>query len=474
MRAPIRLAPVTIALALASMTPAARAVGVGTPATVASSCPNVIFTYPSGLRATRRVVLHGRVSCAEAMRVIRVWRAHPCRSRICPPQAGGWICSYLSPVEIKDSGGLRTGGCYRPPFHRGPFFDIDKLSASASAAGSPPGIDVVAAEVPGPPRPVFDRTATVRTVSGAVFVKTPGSGNFTPLTSLSSVPMGTTIDTTNGTVQLTSANASGRTQSGQFYSGVFKITQSKTHSRLKRSRVVSITVLSLVGGLPTGCAARRAGVFATGAAASARRLWGNAHGNFRTRGRYASATVRGTKWLTEDTCAGTLVKVARGVVAVEDLRTHETVLVPAGRSLLSKSGATGATELTARLAAGTVNCGLTFSEIEHKTVHFLLCVGLLPQPNGTNPLRQWAKLQADGHTTTCVDKVSELANCLASVNGAAHGGVTGYGANVVPPGTTLALGVYVCKVSEAGVECIIPATGKGFSITPNLATVIGG
>jgi hypothetical protein len=472
MRAPIRLAPVTIALAIALMTPVARAVDNGTAATVRPSCPNVAFTYPSGLRATRRVVLHGSVSCAEAMRVINVWRTHPCRSRICPPQAGGWICSYLSAVEVKDSGGLLTGGCYRPPFHRGPSFDIDKLSARASAAGMLSGTALVA-KVSAKRTPVFGRTATVRTVSGAVLIKTPSSANFAPLTSLASVPMGTTIDSTNGTVLLTSATPSGGSQSGRFYSGIFKITQSKTRSRLKRHHVSGVTLLSLVGGLPAGCATSRTRVFATGAAASARRLWGNAHGNFRTQGRYASATVRGTKWLTEDTCAGTLVNVARGVVAVEDLRTHKTVLVPAGKSLLSKSGAKGATELTARLATGKVNCGLTFRQTERKTVHFLLCVGLLPQPNGTNPLRQWAKLEADGHTTTCVDKVSELANCLASVNGAARG-VPGYGANVVPPGTTLALGIYVCKVSEAGVECTIPATGKGFSIAPNLATVIGG
>ena len=42
--------------------------------------------------------------------------------------------------------------------------------------------------------------------------------------------------------------------------------------------------------------------------------------------------MRGTKWLTEDTCAGTLVKVARGIVTVEDLITHKTLLVRAGHS----------------------------------------------------------------------------------------------------------------------------------------------
>ena len=51
-----------------------------------------------------------------------------------------------------------------------------------------------------------------------------------------------------------------------------------------------------------------------------RRLWGNGRGRFRTRGRYGAATVRGTKWLTDDRCDGTLVRVKRGKVAVKDLQ----------------------------------------------------------------------------------------------------------------------------------------------------------
>jgi hypothetical protein len=74
---------------------------------------------------------------------------------------------------------------------------------------------------------------------------------------------------------------------------------------------------------------------------TARRLWGNVHGNFRTTGRYASATVRGTEWLTEDTCAGTLVKVARGVVSVDDFPHHRTVLVRAPHRFLSHPGPGG-------------------------------------------------------------------------------------------------------------------------------------
>jgi hypothetical protein len=64
-----------------------------------------------------------------------------------------------------------------------------------------------------------------------------------------------------------------------------------------------------------------------------RRLWGDGKGRFRTKGRYAASTVRGTKWLTEDRCGFTVVKVARGRVAVRDLVRKRTRVVRAGRSL---------------------------------------------------------------------------------------------------------------------------------------------
>jgi len=49
-----------------------------------------------------------------------------------------------------------------------------------------------------------------------------------------------------------------------------------------------------------------------------RRLWGNGRGRFRTAGRYSAATVRGTWWLVEDRCDGTLTRVRRGEVEIED------------------------------------------------------------------------------------------------------------------------------------------------------------
>jgi hypothetical protein len=61
-----------------------------------------------------------------------------------------------------------------------------------------------------------------------------------------------------------------------------------------------------------------------------RKLWAHVKGRFRTRGRHAAATVRGTIWLTKDTCDGTLTFVRRGLVAVRDFTRRKTFMVPAG------------------------------------------------------------------------------------------------------------------------------------------------
>ena len=67
-----------------------------------------------------------------------------------------------------------------------------------------------------------------------------------------------------------------------------------------------------------------------------RQLWAKGKGKFRTRGRYASATVRGTVWLTADRCDGTLTRVNQGIVQVADFTLKKTFLVHAGASHLAK------------------------------------------------------------------------------------------------------------------------------------------
>ena len=67
------------------------------------------------------------------------------------------------------------------------------------------------------------------------------------------------------------------------------------------------------------------------------KLWGNGKGKFRTNGKYSAATVRGTIWLVEDRCEGTLTKVRRGTVQVRDFKRKKTVTVKAGHSYLARA-----------------------------------------------------------------------------------------------------------------------------------------
>ncbi len=174
----------------------------------------------------------------------------------------------------------------------------------------------------------FNKTVVVRAVSGKVRVRTPGGAGFVDLEGTEGIPMGSTVDTTQGVVELTSlARKGGKPQKAQFYEGVFKVTQSG-----------SVTQLALTEALASCGSARGAGASAAAKKKPKKRhLWGDGKGSFRTTGKYSSATVRGTKWLVEDSCAGTRTRVVRGTVTVRDNVRHKTVIVKAGKSYLARA-----------------------------------------------------------------------------------------------------------------------------------------
>jgi hypothetical protein len=91
-----------------------------------------------------------------------------------------------------------------------------------------------------------------------------------------------------------------------------------------------VTTLTLSG--PLVCPSRKV----SAKKPPSRSLWGNGAGNYITTGRYAAATVRGTVWLTQDTCNGTLIRVQSGTVSVFDKVKKRTVIVRAGKSYLAK------------------------------------------------------------------------------------------------------------------------------------------
>jgi hypothetical protein len=76
----------------------------------------------------------------------------------------------------------------------------------------------------------------------------------------------------------------------------------------------------------------------TAARAKKRQLWGSDKGGkFRTKGRHSTATVRGTVWLTKDTCTTTTTVVREGSVVVKDVAKHKNVKVKAGHRYVARA-----------------------------------------------------------------------------------------------------------------------------------------
>jgi hypothetical protein len=185
------------------------------------------------------------------------------------------------------------------------------------------------------PPPVLGKAVNVVPVSGTVLIRLPGKKKFVKLTAGQQVPVGSIVDARKGVVRLTSAaNASGATQTANFYQGIFLIKQGKS----------ALTDLVLTGGSFARCPTVRAlrSAFDSrrrrkrSSSATIRKLWGDGSGKFQTTGRYSSAAVRGTIWLVSDRCDGTLTKVRKGTVAVRDLVRKRTVIVKAPRSYLAR------------------------------------------------------------------------------------------------------------------------------------------
>ena len=196
---------------------------------------------------------------------------------------------------------------------------------------------------PAVPQPVLGEQGVARPVRGIVRYRLPGRKRFRRMTELTAIPNGTEIDARKGRVLLTVLHdASGALDGARFYAGRFLFRQGKA--------AVPVTTLKLTNGTLSKCRKRRgaaAGASSAGLLAVAariprssgnRRLWGNGRGKFRTRGRYGAATVRGTKWLTDDRCDGTLIRVKRGKVDVKDLQRprRTAALLTAGEELFVK------------------------------------------------------------------------------------------------------------------------------------------
>jgi hypothetical protein len=206
--------------------------------------------------------------------------------------------------------------------------DNDEFDAPPQGATPTPTPTPSPTPTPVPP-PVTGQRLNVETLSGKVTVRVPGRG-LVNLSDLTAIPTGSTVDTRHGVVELTSTGAGGTTQSAKFFDGLFKVTQTKG-----AKPVTDLKLTEALAPCPKK-GAKKSGALAARKRAKKRSLWGDGHGVFRTRGRRSAATVSGTKWFVQDSCAGTLTRVARGVVAVRDFGKSKTVKVRAGHRYLAR------------------------------------------------------------------------------------------------------------------------------------------
>jgi hypothetical protein len=199
------------------------------------------------------------------------------------------------------------------------------------------------------PRPF--RTFNARVVSGEVFLKLPAGAarasqtkppkGFVRLEGAETIPFGSTLDTARGRVALRSAaDTRRRLQRAQFSRGRFVVRQvRRPRGKARRRSTKLVTVLKLTGSsFRRTCGTRVATVSQRRRRSRkrVRRLFGDGRGRFRTSGRNAAATVRGTRWGVQDRCDGTLITVRRGRVSVRDFAKRKTVVVRAGRTYLAR------------------------------------------------------------------------------------------------------------------------------------------
>jgi len=215
-------------------------------------------------------------------------------------------------------------------FARGDDVPFTTAAALAPALAPPPAPSTAGSSAPAPP-PVLGQSVNADVRSGTVTVKVPGAPGYVALTDLTSLPVGSILDTREGSVTLNTALPGGKTQSAIFHGGLFEVRQPQGAGGL--------TEVVLRGAL-TGCssAGARAAAVSKKKRKPPRRLWGSdSKGKFRTRGGNSVATVRGTAWYVEDRCDGTLTRVSKGSVSVYDRGRHRTVVVRAGHSYLARS-----------------------------------------------------------------------------------------------------------------------------------------
>lgn len=243
---------------------------------------------------------------------------------------------YLDVLEPPDKGDAFSGP-FRTSELTDPGFGMewsDWMSASGLANGQTAQIEATLSFAKPTPGGGGGPAAGGVPISGTVLIKQP-DGTFAELQPGEEIPNRSVIDTTNGTVQLSTQDGSGTPQTAAFRGGLF---------RLLRTAGSPITTLKLEGQL--ACRGRSSSSatrsLSTRARGKGRKLWGSGKGKFRTQGKRGSGSVRGTIWEVTDRCDGsTQIRSLRGqgqgiVDAVDIKRPKKKIPLRPGRSYVAK------------------------------------------------------------------------------------------------------------------------------------------
>jgi hypothetical protein len=187
------------------------------------------------------------------------------------------------------------------------------IAAITAAVAVAAGITVAGAAA-GPRAPQLGKTVDVVPVSGQAFVTAPGRAR-QQLVAAESVPVGTVVDATRGSVRVIGATAAGAgTQSGTYSGGEFQVLQPAAHGHAIEVRLVggdfSVCGKASAARAPTKQVMRQLSTKAGyGPITSGRVIGARAR-------RYgygaAAADAISAVWTTIDTCQTTNLNIKRG------------------------------------------------------------------------------------------------------------------------------------------------------------------
>ena len=212
------------------------------------------------------------------------------------------------------------------------LYHVRLVATNSAGTAFGPDTTFTTPAAPAPGAPTIAKTFDIKPTQGLVLIEV--NGKLVPLAQLKQIPAGAVIDALHGTLNLITSTGTGhKTQTGTFGGAIFKVTQD--HSGLTTLSIVE----NAFNGAPSYASCNAPSGKASSAAVSKKVLQllhaKDNHGRFRTKGRYAAATTRGTVWTIADRCDGTLTHVRKDSVLINDFVRRINFVLRAGQSYLA-------------------------------------------------------------------------------------------------------------------------------------------